>query len=315
MLNFAESGHLTFRATSASERGALKSRGQGVESIHPNGSDDTIELILRTVIPVNQLSVYGAVADLCQELARDSRGAVKPAANVNLESMVIPTEFLTANLVSQIDAAVQGNLLREYEQKFAELLEQEKLTKLCSNAGSSKNIDKGQFLITHDDDALTDMNGSCREYTLLRSEESSHVGGWIRGNTKIGPVLDMKVCYHQGRCSVEIMIESLFHDRTVSWVRIVNGINTYVTETSEEIQPRPTPTLSLVSMLCRERTWTHVEPGNFSQGCFEVSNFMIRLPRHCDTFHPKDDGALRFDDLAALFLSRFAGTSHWLIEA
>ena len=31
------------------------------------------------------------------------------------------------------------------------------------------------------------------------------------------------------------MIESLFKDRTVSWVRIVNGINKYVTETSEEI--------------------------------------------------------------------------------
>ena len=31
------------------------------------------------------------------------------------------------------------------------------------------------------------------------------------------------------------MIESLFKDQTVSWVRIVNGINEYVTETTEEI--------------------------------------------------------------------------------
>ena len=45
----------------------------------------------------------------------------------------------------------------------------------------------------------------------------------------------MKVCYHQERHGVEIMIESLFRDRTISWVRIVNGINKYVTETSEEI--------------------------------------------------------------------------------
>ena len=56
--------------------------------------------------------------------------------------MVIPTEFLTANLVSQTDAEVQRKLLREYEQKFAELPEQQKLTKLCSNAGCSKNIEK-----------------------------------------------------------------------------------------------------------------------------------------------------------------------------
>ena len=45
MLNFAESGHPIFRATSALERGELKSKGNGVISIHFNGSDDTTELI------------------------------------------------------------------------------------------------------------------------------------------------------------------------------------------------------------------------------------------------------------------------------
>ena len=64
MLNFAESGHPVFRATSALERGELRSKGKGKTSIHFNGSDATIELILRTIISVNQLSIYGAVADL-----------------------------------------------------------------------------------------------------------------------------------------------------------------------------------------------------------------------------------------------------------
>ena len=261
----SESRHLVFCAASALERGELKSEGKGMKTIHYfNGSDGTIELILRTIIPANQLSVYGAVADLCGEVARDSRGTGKPAANENLESMVIPTEFLTANLISQTDAEAQGNVLREYEQNFAELPEQQKLTKLSSDAGFSKNIERGQIFITHDDDALDDLKGSCREYTLPRSEETSRVRGWIRGNTEIGPVLDVKVCYHQGRYGVEIMIESLFRDRTVSWVRIVNGINKFVTETSEEIlvasvgtgkpvarakpRPKPTLTLSLVSL-------------------------------------------------------------------
>ena len=88
MLNFAESAHPVFRASSAIEREELKSTGKGVTSIHFTGSDDTIELIIRTVISVNQLGVYGAVADLCGELARDSRGAGKPAAIENLDSMV-----------------------------------------------------------------------------------------------------------------------------------------------------------------------------------------------------------------------------------
>ena len=149
--------------------------------------------------------------------------------------MVTPTEFLTANHISQTDAEVQGNLLREYEQKFAELPEQQKSTKLCSNAGFSKNVDKGQLIHTIDEEGPDEIKTSCREYTLPRSEETSHVRGWIRGNTKIGPVLDVMVCCHQGRPGVEIMTESLFLDGTVSWVRIVNGINKYVTETSEEI--------------------------------------------------------------------------------
>ena len=110
--------------------------------------------------------------------------------------MVFPTEIPTANPNSQTDAEVQGNLLREYEQNFAELPAQEKLTKLCSNAGFSKNIEKGQFFITLDDDTLDNLKGSCREKTLPRSDESFHLRGWIRGNTKIGPVPDVKVCYH-----------------------------------------------------------------------------------------------------------------------
>ena len=40
MLNFAESGHPVFRASSALKRGELKSKGKGVKSIHLNGSDE-----------------------------------------------------------------------------------------------------------------------------------------------------------------------------------------------------------------------------------------------------------------------------------
>ena len=90
MLNFAESGHPIFRATSALERGELRSKENGKKSIHFDGSEETIELILRTIISVNQLSIYGAVADLCKEsMSKDSEVAEKLAANDDLESMEI----------------------------------------------------------------------------------------------------------------------------------------------------------------------------------------------------------------------------------
>ena len=79
MINFAESGHPMFQATSALGRGEMKSEGGGKKTIHNNGSEGTVELILRTVISVNQLSIYGAVADLCNRLAKVSPSAGKPA--------------------------------------------------------------------------------------------------------------------------------------------------------------------------------------------------------------------------------------------
>ena len=42
---------------------------------------------------------------------------------------------------------------------------------------------------------------------------------------------------------------------------------------------------------------------------------MIRLLRHDDTVHREDDGAVRFDDLAALSKAKFASASQWSIEA
>ena len=51
-------------------------------------------------------------------------------------------------------------------------------------------------------------------------------------NTRIGPVLDIKVCHHEDQYTVEVLDQSLFQDRTASWDRIVNGVDKYVTEST-----------------------------------------------------------------------------------
>ena len=58
MIKFSESGHPVFRATSPLSRGTLKSKGGGKLSIHICADGDTIETVLRTIISVNQLSIY-----------------------------------------------------------------------------------------------------------------------------------------------------------------------------------------------------------------------------------------------------------------
>ena len=75
----------------------------------------------------------------------------------------------------------------------------------------------------------------CRQHDTLNLETSQHPDReGVRSNTKIGPVLDAQLYPHEGRYCIDIMIESSFKDRTVSFVRIVNGINKHVTETSEQ---------------------------------------------------------------------------------
>ena len=72
----------------------------------------------------------------------------------------------------------------------------------------------------------------------LEAKNRQRQKGWIHEDTRIGPVLEVAVCYHQGCHGLEIRIQSLSEDGTRSWVRVRIGINKYVTEISE-ILPSP----------------------------------------------------------------------------
>ena len=67
MVTFAESGHPVFRATSPLSRGQLKCKCHGKLSIHYSADLEKIETIFRIIVSVNQLSLYGAVAEMCEE--------------------------------------------------------------------------------------------------------------------------------------------------------------------------------------------------------------------------------------------------------
>ena len=222
MANFSESGHPIFRASSALERGELRSKEHGKKSIHFNGSDENIELLLRTVISANQLSICGAVADLCNELSDGCRASGKPEAPDHLETTEIPTDL--SNAETHTNAQQRGNLVQEYERKFEQLSEDQKLSKLCSDAGL-KLAERAQYFKTLDTEEGQEMQHLCREYTMPRNDKKTRAKGCILKNTRIGPVLDIKVCRHEDQYTMEVLVQSLFQDRTASWVRIVNGVD------------------------------------------------------------------------------------------
>ena len=73
----------------------------------------------------------------------------------------MPTELSTTNKTPRINDKVQGYLLYEYEQKFANLPDHPQLIKLCSNVGITKTVAKGQYFTTLDDGELDKLGGSC----------------------------------------------------------------------------------------------------------------------------------------------------------
>ena len=132
---------------------------------------------------------------------------------------------------------------------------------------------------------------ACREYTLPRNDGSSQPKGWIQGNTKIGPVLEVTTSCLYGKHGVEISIWSLSEDNTQSWVRISHGkictespedlpeeqasqlkVKDFASRSKAKAKPQrrePVDSPSIIPM--NERKWIDIEPGNSSLSAYEIS--------------------------------------------
>ena len=189
---------------------------------------------------------------------------------------------------------------------------------------------------------------ACREYTLPRDEDSSEPKGWIRGNTKIGPALEVTTCCLQGKYGVEIRIESVNKDNSHSWVRVSHGLKKLVTnlnskdqddneeETSEmqfeeyalklnagdfasrskakaKPQRRDLASSSTRTIPVENRTWTDVEPGKYSLSDYPVSQKLINLLRHGSLLRD-NDGAIEFWRRKDYLQDHFVICHHWSDE-
>ena len=94
MIRFGESGHPVFRATSPLSRGTLKSKGGGKLSIHYCADFGTIETVFCTFISVNQLSIYGAVSDVCEEYSICQTRTGRPVLAGQSDPLFAPANLL-----------------------------------------------------------------------------------------------------------------------------------------------------------------------------------------------------------------------------
>ena len=150
MVTLTESGHPVFRATRPLSRGQLKSKGGGKLSIHYCSDQDTIETIFRTVVSVNRLSLYGAVAEMCEEYESFHDRTVKPVVGGQSSSSFVPSVIKT-NVPLNNDGHVHKDLLlQRYRERIEELSQQDKLSKFCMDAGFLNVVEIGQYFMTKD---------------------------------------------------------------------------------------------------------------------------------------------------------------------
>ena len=131
-------------------------------------------------------------------------------------------------------------------------------------------------------------------------------------------MLEVTTSYLQGNYGLEIRTESINKDNSQSWVRISHGLNKLVTEqeTSEmqfedcvlktnvlafaslskakaKPQRRISASSSTKTVPTGERTWTDIEPQDYSSIDYPVSKQLSTLLRN-GNLPREDDGAIEF---------------------
>ena len=137
MIKSGESGHPVFRALSPFSRGTLKSKGGGKLSFHFCADGDTIETVFRTIISVNQLSIYGAVSDLCEEYSICQTSTGRLVVAEQSDPFFAPADLLIMTPTPSIEILAQENLLQKHE-RAEKLPQPDQLIKVCIDAGFLK---------------------------------------------------------------------------------------------------------------------------------------------------------------------------------
>ena len=223
VIKFGESGHPIFRATSPLSRGTVKSKGGGILSMHLCADGDTIETVIRTIISVNQLSIYGAVSDLCEEYSVSQTSTGRLVEAEQSDPFFAPADLFIMTPTSSIEIPAQETLLQKHEERVERLSQQNRVIKICADAGYLDTVEVGKYFMTEDTEEFSQFAEpvACRECTLPRDDKSTDPKGWIQGKTQIGSALEDTTSYLQCNYGVEIRIESVNKDNSHSWVRFL----------------------------------------------------------------------------------------------
>ena len=330
LLEFAESGHPTFRATTPLSRGILKSKGHGKLSIHFAADVDTIDTIYRIILSVSQLSVYGAVAAVCEEFESHQDRSEEP-------EILMGQSIVLGEVKAEIP--LHNKKWQQYIQKV-ESFSPGKVNKFCE-AGFMRVVEVGQYFVTKDTGSLGQFRSvACREYTLLRDDPTSQAKGWIQANMRIGPVLEVTTSFQHFKYGIEIRIWSVNQDNSQSWVRISDGTVKYVVDSIQDntkipadpqeeqipqtsikvvaarskakAKPQPRELVGTTATIpIHQRRWIDIEPSEQNLASYDLSKKVVNLLRHNQTLQREDERAIEFYRIKFYLRNHHSQIQHW----
>ena len=134
-------------------QGILKSKGHGKLSIHFTADELTIETVFRIIISVNQLTIYGAVAAICEEFENHQDGSGEPEILMG-QSFVLGE--IKAEVPLQNENSLNHQILwQQYMERIESLSPESKVSKFCMDAGFLSAVENGQYFMTKDTGDLT----------------------------------------------------------------------------------------------------------------------------------------------------------------
>ena len=232
---FKDSGHPVFKSMSALSRGILK-KNSDRDTIHFNGDASNTDLLFRIIHFVEQLSMYGAVSNWCEQvgLTEDEKGQEKPPGKKESVTKGVLTSVKSqeVNLLVSSRRLASGSSLRENIQDFESLSERIWFTRVCEDAIFVHRVSAGMSYKTRPDeyDGFGQLIPWCREYTLSRVNPRSSVFASIPGGTIIGPVIVVQTVKILDTNGLEIAFPSPNDSRQTSHVMISRGKSRFVDE-------------------------------------------------------------------------------------
>ena len=151
---------------------SVNSKAKAVENCRStSGADlETNKTVFRTITSVNQLSLYGAAAEICEEYESFHDITVKPIVGGQSSSSFVPSVTKTDVPLENDDRAHRDLLLQKYGERIEKLSQRDKLSKICMDAGFLNVVEIGQYFMRKDTAEFSQFTDAvtCREYTLAK---------------------------------------------------------------------------------------------------------------------------------------------------